>query len=85
MVVIGNALFMTNQWFNEQLNGDIFLNSVQWLANREEQPLAIRPKEAKNRRLTLTPLQASAINWLSLVIFPLLGIGLGICTWWKRR
>ncbi|MGL5032859.1 MAG: ABC transporter, partial [Microcystaceae cyanobacterium] len=85
MVVIGNAMFMTNQWFNEQLNGDLFLNSVQWLASKQEQPLAIRPKEPKNRRINLSSAQASAISWLSLVIFPLLGIGLGVGTWWRRR
>jgi len=85
MVVIGNSTFATNQWFGEQLNGDVFLNSVQWLAATEEQPLSIRPKEPKKRRIILNSLQASLISWLSLVIFPLLGIGLAIATWWRRR
>ena len=85
MVVIGNSTFATNQWFGEQLNGDVFLNSVQWLATTDEQPLSIRPKEPKKRRIILTGLQASLISWLSLVIFPLLGIGLAIATWWRRR
>lgn len=85
MVVIGNSTFATNQWFGEQLNGDVFLNSVQWLAATDEQPLSIRPKEPKKRRIILTGLQASLVSWLSLVIFPLLGIGLAIATWWRRR
>jgi len=85
MVVIGNSTFATNQWFGEQLNGDVFLNSVQWLAATDEQPLSIRPKEPKKRRIILNGLQASLISWLSLVIFPLLGIGLAIATWWRRR
>jgi ABC-type uncharacterized transport system involved in gliding motility auxiliary subunit len=85
MVVIGNSTFATNQWFGEQLNGDVFLNSVQWLAATDEQPLSIRPKEPKKRRIILTSFQASLISWLSLVIFPLLGIGLAIATWWRRR
>lgn len=85
LVVIGNSSFATNQWFQEQLNGDVFLNSVQWLASRDEQPLSIRPREAKNRRINLTPLQARALGWLSLVAVPLFGLGLAALTWWRRR
>jgi ABC-type uncharacterized transport system involved in gliding motility auxiliary subunit len=85
MVVIGNSTFATNQWFGLQLNGDVFLNSVQWLAETNEQPLSIRPKEPQKRRIILNGLQASLISWLSLVIFPLLGISLAIATWWRRR
>ncbi len=85
LVVIGNALFATNEWFNEQLNGDIFLNSVQWLANQDEQPLSIRPKEPTNRRLNLTPLQASLVGWLSWIVVPLVGLGLAVFTWWRRQ
>ncbi|MEB3311480.1 MAG: Gldg family protein [Snowella sp.] len=85
MVVIGNSAFATNQWFGEQLNGDVFLNSVQWLATKDEQTLSIRPKEPKKRRIILNTVQASLISWLSLVIFPLIGLGLAISTWWRRR
>jgi ABC-type uncharacterized transport system involved in gliding motility auxiliary subunit len=85
MVVIGNSTFATNQWFGEQLNGDVFLNSVQWLTATDELPLSIRPKEPQKRRIILNGLQASLISWLSLVIFPLLGISLAIATWWRRR
>jgi len=85
MVVFGNSTFATDGWFEQQLNGDVFLNSVQWLANEEEQPLSIRPKEAKNRRIMLTPLQAGILSWMSLVIMPLLGLIIAGITWWKRR
>jgi ABC-type uncharacterized transport system involved in gliding motility auxiliary subunit len=85
LVVFGNGTFATNGWFEQQLNGDVFLNSIQWLASSEEQPLSIRPKEPKNRRINLTHLQAEMISWLSLVIFPLLGLLLAGLTWWKRR
>jgi ABC-type uncharacterized transport system involved in gliding motility auxiliary subunit len=85
MVVIGNSTFAANGWFNQQLNGDVFLNSVQWLATEDEQPLSIRPKEPKNRRVKLTPLQAEMIAWMSLGIFPLLGFLLAGITWWRKR
>ena len=85
MVVIGNSTFATNSWFGQQLNGDVFLNSVQWLASSDAEPLSIRPKEAKNRRLNLNPLQAELLSWMSLVFVPLLGLSLAGITWWRRK
>ncbi|MGB5593465.1 MAG: ABC transporter, partial [Crocosphaera sp.] len=85
LVIIGNSTFATNNLFNQQLNGDVFLNSVQWLSNQDEQPLSIRPKEAKDRRLNLSPFQANIIALLSLFIVPLLGLIAAGITWWRRR
>lgn len=85
LVVIGNSEFATNRLFDQQLNGDVFLNSVSWLSNQDRQPLSIRPKEAKNRRLNLTPQQATVLNWLSLVFIPLIGFGMAVILWWLRR
>jgi ABC-type uncharacterized transport system involved in gliding motility auxiliary subunit len=84
-VIIGNSRFISDGLFGQQLNGDVFLNAVQWLANSEQPTLSIRPKEAKNRRLNLTPLTANLLLFLALLFVPLLGfIGAGI-TWWRRR
>ncbi|EAZ92842.1 Gldg family protein [Crocosphaera chwakensis] len=85
LVIIGNSTFATDSLFNQQLNGDVFLNSVQWLSNQDEQPLSIRPKQAKDRRLNLSPLQANIITILSLAVFPLLGLIAAGITWWRRR
>ncbi len=85
LVVIGNSTFATDSLFNQQLNGDVFLNSVQWLSNQDEQPLSIRPREAKDRRLNLSPSQANIITILSLAVFPLLGLIAAGITWWRRR
>ncbi len=85
LVVIGNSTFITDNLFNQQLNGDVFLNSVQWLVNQDDQPLAIRPKEAKNRRINLTPLQGELLTFLTLVFFPLGGLVAAMITWWRRR
>ncbi|WP_425340806.1 GldG family protein [Crocosphaera watsonii] len=85
LVVIGNSTFATNNLFNQQLNGDVFLNSVQWLSNQDEQTLSIRPKQAKDRRLNLSPFQATIVPILSLAVFPLLGLIAAGITWWRRR
>jgi ABC-type uncharacterized transport system involved in gliding motility auxiliary subunit len=85
MVVFGDSTFATDGWFDSQLNGDVFLNSVKWLVNDQENPLSIRPKEYQNRRLNITPIQSTMITLLALVLFPLLSIILSIFTWWKRQ
>lgn len=85
LVVIGNSDFATDGLFEQQLNGDVFLNSVSWLSKQDRQLLSIRPKEAKNRRINLTPQQVS-ILWLTpLAIVPLIGFVGAITLWWLRR
>src|SRR5919202_328198 len=85
LVVLGNSSFSTNGWFEQQLNGDVFLNSVSWLSKRDDQTLSIRPKEQKNRRLNLTPMQAGILGWTGLLIMPILGLMTAGVMWWRRR
>lgn len=84
MVVFGNALFATDDWFSQQLNGDLFLNTVDWLTGADIENLSIPSKQLTNRRIDLTPLQASMINWLAIVIVPALGFILAGITWWGK-
>ena len=84
MVVIGNSSFATDGLFNQQLNGDVFLNSVSWLSKIDSPTLAIRPKAATNRRLNMTVQQQIWLMLLSLVVFPLLGL-VGAGALWARR
>jgi ABC-type uncharacterized transport system involved in gliding motility auxiliary subunit len=85
LVVIGNSTFATDGRFNELLNGDVFLNSVRWLSQQDQQTLSIRPKEPKNRRITLTGQQANLASFLAIGILPLFGFGTAVAVWWKRR
>jgi len=85
LVVIGNSSFATNGLFSQQLNGDVFTNSVVWLSQREGEVLSISPKDPTNRRIQLKTAEARWVIWLSLIILPLTGFGLGGFIWWKRR
>ncbi|GEM_PF-508894 len=85
LIIFGDSTFATDGWFENQLNGDVFLNSVKWLINDQENPLSIRPKEFQNRRLNLTPFESTMITLLALVLFPLLSVILAMFTWWKRQ
>jgi len=85
MVIFGNGTFATDGWFQQQLNGDIFLNTIDWLTGEDEQILSIRPREQTDRRINLSPFQAGIISWLAIRIMPLLGFAIAGIIWWKRR
>jgi ABC-type uncharacterized transport system involved in gliding motility auxiliary subunit len=85
MVIIGNSSFITDNLLNQQLNGDVFLNSVSWLSQQDEQTLSIRPKEFTNRRLVLSGQMQLILALLSLVMLPLIGFGMAVGIWWMKR
>jgi gliding motility-associatede transport system auxiliary component len=83
-VVIGNSAFAANPYVGQQKNGDLFYNTINWLA-QDENLISIRPKSQTNRRVTLTQGQSSALTWLDLIILPGIVIFSGVYIWWKRR
>ncbi len=86
LVVIGNSDFITNSQFQQQLNGDIFINSVGWLSKQDaSQQLSVRPKEAKNRRINLQAVQANILSLTALCFVPLIGFASAVVLWWLRR
>jgi ABC-type uncharacterized transport system involved in gliding motility auxiliary subunit len=84
LVVIGDSDFASNQWAGLQHNGDLFFNTVDWLA-QDENLISIRPKEATDRHLTLTESQSAGLRWVDLIFVPGLVIFSGVYIWWKRR
>jgi ABC-type uncharacterized transport system involved in gliding motility auxiliary subunit len=84
MVVVGDSDFGANFALGIQGNRDLFMNAVNWLA-QQEGLIAIRPREASDRRITLTAQRTTGIFWLSIVAVPALVFGTGIYTWWRRR
>ena len=84
VVVIGDSDFAANSGLGIQGNRDLFMNIVGWLS-QQENLISIRPKEADDRRITLTATQQANIQWLSLLIIPASIFGMGVYTWWRRR
>ncbi len=85
LVVLGNSTFATDGVFEQQLNGDVFLNSVSWLTKQDQQPLSIRPKETKNRRINLTTQQANILSLTAIALMPLIALATAVILWWQRR
>ena len=70
-VVIGDSDFASdfasNQYFNHQRNGDLFLNTISWLAE-DEDLISIRPKSQENRAIVLTRAGGTILFWLAVVL-----------------
>jgi ABC-type uncharacterized transport system involved in gliding motility auxiliary subunit len=84
LVVMGDSDFAANSGIGIQGNRDLFMNIVGW-ASQQENLISIRPKDADDRRITLTATQQTNMIWLSLLIIPGFIFGSGVYTWWRRR
>lgn len=84
IAVFGDSDFAANAWLGIPGNRDLFLNTVNWLA-QQENLIAIRPKDPEDRRVSLTAEQERFIFWLTVLIIPGLILLAGIQTWWRRR
>lgn len=85
MVVLGDSDFATDGKFEQQLNGDVFLNSISWLAATNEETLSIRPKQSNNRRILMSEVEARYLGWTALLIVPLFGFATAGIVWFIRR
>jgi ABC-type uncharacterized transport system involved in gliding motility auxiliary subunit len=84
IVVFGDSDFAENGYFNLSGNGDLFLNTVNYLT--EEEPLiSVRPAKTPVRPLSLTPTQAQMLFLVPMVLMPLAIIAAGIGVWRSRR
>ncbi|MBP1606701.1 MAG: gliding-associated putative transporter substrate-binding component GldG [Acidobacteria bacterium] len=84
MVVFGDSDFPSNGVLGIPGNRDLFLNSVNWLA-QQENLIAIRPREPEDRRVTLTAERQRLAFYLSVLVIPGLAFLIGFATWWRRR
>jgi ABC-type uncharacterized transport system involved in gliding motility auxiliary subunit len=85
-VVFGTARWAQNNLMNSNAlgNRDLFANTINWLSS-DEDLISIRPKETENQTLNMAGQRGTLMFWLSVVIFPLAVVGMGLGTWWQRR
>jgi ABC-type uncharacterized transport system involved in gliding motility auxiliary subunit len=84
LVVIGDSDFATNGPIRMGANGNVFFNSVNWLA-QDEDLISIRPKSTTTRSLIMTDAQQTMFKWLAVLFMPLAAVGAGAYIWWNRR
>jgi ABC-type uncharacterized transport system involved in gliding motility auxiliary subunit len=84
LVVFGDSDFATNAYGGIAGNPNLFANAVNWLA-QQENLIAIRPKQASDRRVTMTARQQTMVFLTSIFVMPALVFAAGIYTWWRRR
>ena len=84
VVVFGDSDFAANSGLNIPGNRDLFMNSVNWLA-QQENLIAIRPRDPQDRRITLTRDQQFRISVLTVLGIPGILLLAGVHAWWRRR
>ncbi len=82
--IFGDSDFARNGYFSQQGNGDLFLNTVNYLAD-EGELISIRPKKLEDSRLTMTPGDVTTLFYLVVIAIPLIMIGLGVGFYFKRN
>jgi len=84
IMVIGDSDFVTNAMYQTQGNKDLFLNSLNFLADRGEL-ITIRPKQQESVYLTLTARQGRIAFLILMIAIPLSVIIAGIYINIRRR
>jgi len=84
LAVFGDSDFAANSYYNLSGNGNLFLNTVNWLTE-EADLISIQPKTSSPRTINLTPSQGRLIFFVSVIILPLIILISGISVWIRRR
>ncbi len=84
IVVFGDHDFGNNQFFGQQGNGDLLMNSVNWVLE-EEELISIRPKTPGFNPVTLSAKQGDVVFYISVVVLPALILLSGVAVWWRRK
>jgi ABC-type uncharacterized transport system involved in gliding motility auxiliary subunit len=85
VAVVGDSDFVANNYIGiTRGNPNLFMNTINWLA-QQETLISVRPREAEDRRITMTSTQQRNMAWLSLLLVPGVVFGIGVYNWWRRR
>jgi ABC-type uncharacterized transport system involved in gliding motility auxiliary subunit len=84
LAVFGDVDFAADEFFNQLGNGDLFLNTVNFLAAEEKQ-ISIRKNDRKLEPLRLTGWQTLIIFFVTVILLPLGMLTAGVAAYLRRR
>jgi hypothetical protein len=83
LAIFGDSDFASNGYFQNEGNANIFLNTINYLAE-EEDLISIRPKDIDDRRVTLTQAEVGTLFYLIVIAIPLLVVIAGVVFYVRR-
>jgi ABC-type uncharacterized transport system involved in gliding motility auxiliary subunit len=84
LAVVGDADFATNSFFHLLGNGNLFLNTVNYLM-AQENLIGLEPHTYDLPRLSMTNRQVKGTFVLSVLLMPTLLALVGMAVWWRQR
>ncbi len=84
IAVFGDSDFASNRYYYLSGNGNLFLNTINWLTE-EADLISIQPKTTAPRTIQLTATQGRMLFFVSVIFLPLAVLITGLIVWVRRR
>jgi len=84
LAVFGDSDFANNTYYNLSGNGNLFLNTVNWLTE-ETDLITIQPRTSHPRTISFSPAQSRLLFIITVLILPFVVLITGIFVWQRRR
>lgn len=84
MLIVGDSDFLNDQYLYQNLNRDLALNAISYLA-KEENMISITPKEVQTSELNLTPTGFTLFIFGLIIPLPLVFFISSGVLWYRRR
>ena len=84
LAVFGDSDFAANRYYYLSGNGNLFLNTINWLAE-EADLISIQARTSSPKTIQITAIQGRILFFVSVIILPLIVLIAGITVWVKRR
>ena len=85
ILVVGDSLFLANNYLDKWANRDFANSAVNWLLDRAQLTEAIGPRPVTEFHLNMNALQRRNVQWLLLAALPGGILFFGGLVWLRRR